>query len=199
MTVLRYGRRMKPPKTKRKRKRSPARIRPREVEQVLVLLGMAGAEPERARLDLSDLAWANARAEKIRVEAWVLDLSAAALLAVLDVMPPERTPAPRGPKPKDRDTLLKLCRDFSDHSKADVARVAASREVMAHFAVQAALAKHRIAQRIEAGEVEAKVRREEEKKLKTSFAELRADSETRIESLKRKMHPSRHGRPTKLK
>jgi hypothetical protein len=162
------------------------------VEQVLVLLGMAGAEPERAHLDLSDLAWANARAEKIRVEAWVLDLSAAALLAVLDVMPPER-------KPKDRDILLKLLRDFSDHSKADVARVVAAREVVPYFAEQACLTERRIKQRVEAGEKEAKVRREEDKKLKILFAELAENSETRIQRLVRKMHPSRQKRPTKIR
>jgi hypothetical protein len=169
------------------------------VEQVLVLLGMAGAEPERAHLDLSDLAWANARAEKIRVEAWVLDLSAAALLAVLDVMPPERTPARRGRKPKDRDILLELRRDHSDHSKADVARVVATKEVVAHFAERAVLTERRIKQRVEAGEKEAKVRREEEKKLKILFAELAENSETRIQRLVRKMHPSRQKRPTKIR
>jgi hypothetical protein len=197
MTVLRYLRRMKPPKTKRKHKRPPPRIGRGGVRMVIEILRALGAEPERARLDdLSDLAWMNARADPIPLATWVLDLSAAALLEVLDVMPPERT---RARQPKDRDILLKLCRDHSDHSKADVARVVATREVVAHFAVQAALAKHRIKQRVEAGEDEAKVRREEENKLKILFAELAENSETRIQRLIRRMHPSRQGRPTKIR
>jgi hypothetical protein len=112
---------------------------------------------------------------------------------VLDVMPPER-------KPKDRDILLKLRRDHSDRSKADVASVVATREAMADFAVQAALIKHKNKQRLEAGEDGAKVQREEEKKLKILFTKLVGYSETRIRSLKRKMHPSRQGgRPTKIR